>query len=392
MRVFYSFGGRFGRTGIGETAWQQVCGLAAAGCRVTVACGSCERPVPPAVEMVETFRPAGFKIPYRFLGIDLMYGIHDRIVSRMLARRAGQFDVVHCWPLAAEQTLRRARRIGIPSFLERPNTHSGYAIEVVAAEARRLGLHVDEENSHRLRPGRLAREIREYETADWIMCPSDFVASTFVNRGFPASKILRHQYGFDPQRFFQQSGAVRALRESDVVEFIFAGRCEPRKGLHHLLHAWEQARVGRRARLRIVGKYVDGYREKMPELLRAESVVECGFVSDVERLMRDSHVLVLPSIEEGSALVTYEAMASGCALLVSDATGAPVVHGQSGLVHPVGDVARLAAQIADVVKVPELLLSLRTGALNESARLTWSDAAVRLRGCYEEAAARVRAV
>lgn len=141
-----------------------------------------------------------------------------------------------------------------------------------------------------------------------------------------------------------------------------------------------------------MGKYVDGYREKMPELLRAESVVECGFVSDVERLMRDSHVLVLPSIEEGSALVTYEAMASGCALLVSDATGAPVVHGQSGLVHPVGDVARLAAQIADVVKVPELLLSLRTGALNESARLTWSDAAVRLRGCYEAAAARVRAV
>ena len=33
-------------------------------------------------------------------------------------------------------------------------------------------------------------------------------------------------------------------------------------------------------------------------------------------------VLVLPSIEEDSALVTYVARASGCVLLVSDAAGA----------------------------------------------------------------------
>jgi len=62
--------------------------------------------------------------------------------------------------------------------------------------------------------------------------------------------------------------------------------------------------------------------------------------------MRQSDVLVLPSLEEGSALVTYEARGSGCVLLVSDAAGAVCKHMENALVHPAGDVAELAKHIS----------------------------------------------
>jgi glycosyltransferase involved in cell wall biosynthesis len=57
-------------------------------------------------------------------------------------------------------------------------------------------------------------------------------------------------------------------------------------------------------------------------MLSHPSVRVLGHRNDVPELMRKSDILVLPSIEEGSALVAAEARGSGCALLVSEAAGA----------------------------------------------------------------------
>ena len=57
-------------------------------------------------------------------------------------------------------------------------------------------------------------------------------------------------------------------------------------------------------------------------MLAHPSVRVLGQRNDVPELMRQSDIFVLPSIEEGSALVTSEARGSGCVLLVSDAAGA----------------------------------------------------------------------
>ena len=54
----------------------------------------------------------------------------------------------------------------------------------------------------------------------------------------------------------------------------------------------------------------------------AYALTGSGYLADVSGEMRNTDVLVLPSIEEDSALVTYVARASGCVLLVSDAAGA----------------------------------------------------------------------
>lgn len=56
MHVLYSFPLRFGLAGIGTTAWNQVAELVKKGLRVTLFCGSCERPVPGIHRVVETMR------------------------------------------------------------------------------------------------------------------------------------------------------------------------------------------------------------------------------------------------------------------------------------------------------------------------------------------------
>ena len=54
------------------------------------------------------------------------------------------------------------------------------------------------------------------------------------------------------------------------------------------------------------------YRESLETMLATSELEVAGFTGDAMGALGAADVLVLPSIEEGSALVTYEAQAAGC--------------------------------------------------------------------------------
>ena len=113
-----------------------------------------------------------------------------------------------------------------------------------------------------------------------------------------------------------------------------------------------------------------------------------GFTLDVPGVMREADVLLLPSLNEGSALVTYEAQASGCVLAISDATGAPAEHHVHGLIHPAGDEAVLTEHLRQLATDRELLTRLRTNVVAQRERLSWDAAADGLIEAYRAAVAR----
>jgi glycosyltransferase involved in cell wall biosynthesis len=100
--------------------------------------------------------------------------------------------------------------------------------------------------------------------------------------------------------------------------------------------------------------------------------------------MRESDILVLPSIEEGSALVAAEARGSGCALLVSEAAGAVCKHMENAMVHRVGDTATLAHQITTLHEDRGLLANLRAMSLRMVPEITWTAAGVKLLEVYRQ--------
>src|SRR3954454_18280170 len=157
LRVLLSFSTRIGTGGVGTTAWHQATGLARAGAEVSVACGSVERELPGVRVVAETMRIGPAKVPYRLLGFDRSTAYHDRRVARLVGRREGEFDVVHSWPAGAQHTLRAARARGLLAVLERPNAHTAFAYEAVAAECARLGIAVDPARPHAFDAARLAR-------------------------------------------------------------------------------------------------------------------------------------------------------------------------------------------------------------------------------------------
>jgi glycosyltransferase involved in cell wall biosynthesis len=347
---------------------------------VTLVCTTLTRELPGRPRVVETLSLGGRRIPHRALGVRRAYRLHDRRAARVLGRVAHEVDVLHCWPAGCLDTLRAARELGVPAVREVPNTHTRYAFDAVARETATLGLPPVRGHSHTFSARVLAEEEREYELADALLVPSEFSLRTFLDEGVPAEKLALHRYGYDPDGFSPADGA-RIGREGLVA--VFVGGCEPRKGLHYALAAWIESGAADRGRFVVCGDFVPGYAKALRPLLDHPSVEVKGFVDDPAAVLREADVLVLPSVEEGSALVTYEAQACGCVMVVSDASGARCTQGRHGLVHAAGDVATLTNHLRVLDQNPALLAQLRTNVIGERERLTWDAAAAELAGVYE---------
>ncbi len=109
-----------------------------------------------------------------------------------------------------------------------------------------------------------------------------------------------------------------------------------------------------------------------------------GHWNDVPDLMRQSDILVLPSIEEGFGLVIADAMGSGCVPLASDACTEICEHLKTGLVHSVGDVAALTEHITMLHQDRALLERLRRTSLETAHEVTWTAAGVKLLQVYRD--------
>jgi glycosyltransferase involved in cell wall biosynthesis len=352
-----------------------------AGANLLVFPGVLHKSLPRAVEVYPTLARGKFRLPYKALGTMRTLALHDYIVSRRLESLADRIDVVHAWPSAALRTLKTANKLGIPTVLERPNAHTRFAYEVVQKECERIGIELPPDHEHAYKPDMLKREEEEFDLAYRLLCPSDFVAQTFLDKGFSPNKLVRHQYGYDESVFYFRP---RSTQRTDGLTMLFAGGCAPRKGLHFALDAWLESEAHRDGKFLIAGEFVPGYAELLSSRLAHPSVHVLGHRTDMADLMRKSDVLVLPSIEEGSALVTAEARGCGCVLLVSEASGAICKHMENALVHPVGNVSTLTQHITLLHRDRSLLERLRMTSMNTVEEITWKRAGTRLLHAYQE--------
>jgi glycosyltransferase involved in cell wall biosynthesis len=389
IRVLYSFPHRLGAERICYTAWQQVNGLARAGSQVLAMPGSLERPVDPTVRVNPTLALGRLRLPYRLLGSRRAFALHDHIVARRLASLRNQIDIVHVWPQGALRTTRVARKLGIPVVMERPNAHTRFAYEAVREECERIGVMLPPDHEHAFNEDILEVEEAEFRAADRLLCPSDFVVKTFVDKGFPLSQLARHIYGYDEKTYYP---AQREAHDRPGLTMLFVGVCAVRKGLHVALEAWLSSGAQHTGTFLIAGEFLPEYQSKLATMLAHPSVEVLGHRTDVPELMRRSDLLVLPSIEEGFGLVCTEAMGSGCVPLVSDACTDLCRHMENSLVHRVRDVASLTEHIRLLNENRGLLQSLRERGLGLAPEITWDAAGKRLLDVYAETISRHSAI
>jgi glycosyltransferase involved in cell wall biosynthesis len=245
---------------------------------------------------------------------------------------------------------------------DRGSTHIRFQERVLLEEYARWGVH---HIPHQERVS--VREEQEYAAANFISVPSSFALRSFVREGVPAAKMRLMPYGVRLEQFKPAPLPPASAHASshDEYNLLFAGQVSLRKGVPYLLQAFAALRHPHK-RLRIAGALHPELRTVLDRLPR-ENVEFLGPVpqSELIRLMQQGHCLVLPSIEEGLALVLGQALACGCPVIATPNTGAEdlLTDGVEGFLVPPRDVPALAAAMQQLADNPQLQLQMRAAAL-----------------------------
>ncbi len=195
----------------------------------------------------------------------------------------------------------------------------------------------------------LQREQREQDLANHIICGSNFVKNSLVKRGINANKISVVALGRQKESSFQNYYFERKnpRERGDGLRILFAGAVNLRKGIPYLLEALKQLKVEIPFTCKIAGAI-----EIQPHRVAEYSDI-CQFLGRVPRsvmmqLYEWADVFVLPSICEGSAMVTYEALSMGLPVITTPNSGSIVKDNFNGFIVPIRQAKIMMAKLISI--------------------------------------------
>ncbi|HEU5118772.1 MAG TPA: glycosyltransferase family 4 protein, partial [Isosphaeraceae bacterium] len=210
------------------------------------------------------------------------------------------------------------------------------------------------------------RRLKEQAEADHLLVPSEHLAQGLVERGIPRERVEVIPYAADVERFRPEPGK----RPADRCTFLFAGGITQRKGIKDLLDAWDLVRRPGWT-LQLLGALP---RDPGPLTGRLEHVEWLGQVGHAEMpaRMASADVFVFPSLFEGSAVVTYEALASGLPTITTAESGSVVREGLDGFVVPAADPRSLAERMERLGTDLELRAFMARSARTRALEFDWT--------------------
>lgn len=238
---------------------------------------------------------------------------------------------------------------------DRGSTHQRFQERLVSDEYRRWGSSAEVSDIRDT-----LREEEIYDTADAITVPSTAAMRSFVASGIPESKMHVIPYGVRLEKFFKTGDPPQ-----DSFQVLFVGGVSLRKGIPYLLKAFAALQHPNK-HLTIVGAVQPELAKILPNL-PTDNVRFLGALpqTEITTYMSRSHVMVLPSVEEGLALVQGQAMACGCPVLATEATGAEdlFTDGVEGFIVPIREVAPLTERMQQLADDPQLQQRMSAAAI-----------------------------
>lgn len=370
MKVIYTTASHLGGTGLSNVAFH-------AG-RALYRDGSLERLI--------TYRNKQKEIPANlikrviFQPAKLFSGLPSRYYYSMkrmwLDYRAAQYlerhdcDIFHGWTHECLRSLAAAKRQGALTIIDRGYSHPRFSKRILDEEFDLYGVPRNLEHAPAwLRPfDHWRREQEEacdeFDTADYVFVNSPFCYQTFIDEGFPAEKLVMLPRGFDPAKY-------RPAPQPDAVfRAIFVGQLLVRKGLKYLLEAWTQLNLPN-AELLLVGNLMDEAKSTVEPYLKRPDVRHLGFVPDPVAAYNSATVFVFPSVDEGSAKVTYEAMACGLPVIVTANAGSLAVDGEDGYIVPIRSSEALMEKLLYFYENREAARAMGATARRHIEAYTW---------------------
>ncbi len=320
----------------------------------------------------------------------------EEFCRRILNAGFGRAGGVYAFNSAGLEVLRQAKKLGLFAVSEQTIAPMRMELELLDEEENRFsGWEATTEKAGAT--DYCDREEEEWNLADLVLCGSDFVRDGIKLCGGSVEKCVVVPYGVDLPKQIGESGKQKVEsgagggerrtegggRRADdggrpplnpqpstlnrPLRVLTAGTVGLRKGSPYVMEAAKQLKG--RAVFRMAGSI--GVTHEAERQLR-EFVELTGSVprSEVARHFEWADVFLLPSLCEGSATVTYEALGHGLPVVCTPNTGSVVRDSVDGFIVPIRNVAAIAARLEQLANDDSLRNYLSANARQRAGDFT----------------------
>lgn len=269
---------------------------------------------------------------------------------------AKESDVFIYYRTEGRNTALKIHKKGLKTLcvLEEVNSHVDVCTELLNTEYEKLGFGKSTFKfpDHDLR-------LKAYDEADYILCPSEFVKRSFLVKGFAESKLLKVNFGFPK---IQTDNTE--VEKDGVFRVLYVGQIHYRKGLHYAIEAFKKLKHPKKEFVIVGPKTAITGLEKT---IIPDGVVFTGALKgeELKREFKRSSVFVLPSVEEGLALVQGEALAFGKPLIITTNTGGDdlITNGVEGFIVTPSNASEIADAMQKLADDADLLQAMSNNAI-----------------------------
>ena len=140
-------------------------------------------------------------------------------------------DILVGWSGFSRKSFIKAKNFDCIKILERGSSHIEFQKKILIEEYNNLGIKPNVPSKNMI-----DKELEEYNLADFICVPSEYVKETFIKNGIAESKIIKIPYGVDLKEF---SLIKNKRKNKNTFRIISTGSISVRKGSHYLLEAFK---------------------------------------------------------------------------------------------------------------------------------------------------------
>jgi len=319
----------------------------------------------------------------------------DNTLLELLERRRVP---VHVFPMASAfdaRVVRHVRRYLEERRIDLVHTHNYRATLIMRCAAGPSAVVTTSHGMMVAAPPRLrlwqALALRAMRRHRLNIACSDYVRDWMVERGLSPRRVVTVYNGVEPPLSVTPIPRGALGLGDDALVALFVGRLAPGKGVEELIAALDESRNWA---LIVVG---EGPLRRDLEQQASECRANVRFVgqaADPWPYYALADVVVLPSHMEAFPMVLIEAASMGKPALTTQTGGIPeaVVHKESGLLVPPGDVAALSEAL-EALRDPAFRVRLGEGARKRwASRFTLGHMAAALAAAYEQVLGQIRAV
>jgi glycosyltransferase involved in cell wall biosynthesis len=298
--------------------------------------------------------------------IDSVYRYIDTKVSTVIAKKKN-IDSIYCYEDGAIQSFRVAKNRGVDCLYDLPIGYWRSARNLLEEERKArpewANTIVGFKDSYK----KLQKKDDELLAADHIFVASSFTEQTLLNFPGKLSKISVIPYGFpdiSTGKEYDYDGKRR-------LKLLFVGGLSQRKGIANVLEAVEK--FGDSVNLTVVGHKATHDCKPLNEGLKKHTWLPSLHNSEVLKLMRESDVLIFPSLFEGFGLVITEAMSQGTPVITTDRTAGKdlIEDNRNGWIVEASSTASIISVINNILNKPDIVTEVGIEALNTAKLRSW---------------------